>query len=106
MYILPPGIGRLKMGSGNLPLVSVVSPASSACERLDYLSSLQLSKVLGLMQYDPYQMSKPGYLRLNKWRFSRVLGNTKIMLHNRVQTSKDGQTDCEETMIDIFANAC
>lgn len=75
MYILPPGIGRLKMGMGNLSLVSVVSPASEASKGLDHLSSLQLSQVLGFMLYDPYQVSKPGQSRRNKWRFSGVLGN-------------------------------
>ena len=106
MYILPPGIGRLKMGMGNLPLVRIVSPASKACKRLDRLSSLQLSQVLGFMQYDSYQVSKPGQSGRDEWRFSRVLGNPQVMLHSCVQASKDSQTNCEETKIDIFAQAC
>lgn len=28
------------------------------------------------------------------------------MLHSCVQASKDSQTDCEETEIDVFAQAC
>ena len=46
MYILPPGIGRLKMGMGNFPLTSVVSPALEACKRVDHSDLLQLSQVL------------------------------------------------------------